>query len=186
MPARETESITIDEYGFFRGNLWSALIVRVASVTSVKVARRGTFDASTSPSAAADTCLRQSGDQVPSLDGQYAISRSCGLRGIMSESRTPTFDGRRGHRLAEKHQICGASAISGHERHFWTWLAHGRGRLGWKFFQTAFWGVRGLPKSFLGMCLAFRDSDVERINSRNSARASGAADYICSPALLRG
>ena len=114
-----------DEYGFFRGNLWSALTVRIASVTSAKVARRGTFDASTSPSAAADTCLRQSGDQVPSLDGQYAISRSCGLRGIMNESRTPTFDGRRGHRLAEKHQICGASAISGHERHFWTCLIHG-------------------------------------------------------------
>ena len=152
----------------------------------MKVARRGTFDASTSPSAAADTCLRQSGDQVPSLDGQYAISRSCGLRGIMNESRTPTFDGRRGHRLAEKHQICGASAISGHERHFWTWLAHGRGRLGWKFFQTAFWGVRGLPKSFLGMCLAFRDSAAEWINSRARPRGIQAAVYICIPGRFRG
>ena len=112
-------------YGFFRGNLWSALTVRIASVTSAKVARRGTFDASTSPSVAADTCLRQSGDQVPSLDGQYAISRSCGIRGGMRESRMPIYCGRKGHRLAEKHQICGASAISGHERHFWTWLAHG-------------------------------------------------------------
>ena len=153
---------------------------------SVKVARRGTFEASTSLPSAADTSLRQCGDQVPSLDGQYALSRSCGLRGGMRQSRTPICCGRKGHRLTEKHQICGASAISGHERHFWTWLSHGRGRLGWKFFQTAFWEVRGLPKSFLGMCLAFRDSDVERINSRNSARASGAADYICSPARFRG
>ena len=63
---------------------------------------------------------------------------------------------------------------------------HGRGRLGLKKIQMAFWGVRGIPMSFLGMCLAFRDSDVERINSRNSARASWVADYICSQALLRG
>ena len=152
----------------------------------MKVSRGGTFEASTSPSSAADTCLRQSGDQVPCLDGQYVLSRSCGLRGGMRESRTSILSGRKGHRLAEKHQICGASAISGHERHFWTWLSHGRGRLGRRFFQTAFWEVRGLPKSFLGMCLAFRNSYLERINSRNSARDSGAADYICSPALLRG
>ena len=141
-PARETESITIDEYGFFRGNLWSALAVRIVSVTSVKVARRGTFDASTSLSSAADTFLRQSGDQVPSLDGQYALSRSCGLRGGMRESRTPICRGRKGHRLAEKHQILTRSVARApffcHGRHFWTWLAHGIarpcGRLGWKFF----------------------------------------------------
>ena len=165
------------------------MTVRVASVTSVKVARRGTFDASTSLSSAADTCLRLSGDQVPSLDGQYAISRSCGLRGGMRESRTPICCGRRGHRLAEKHQICGASAISGHERHFLTWLAHG---IAWpwpagvEFFQTVFWGVRGLPKSFLGMCLAFRDSAAERINSRARPRGIHAVIYICIPTRFRG
>jgi hypothetical protein len=120
---------------------------------SVKVARRGTFEASTSLPSAADTSLRQCGDQVPSLDGQYALSRSCGLRGGMRELRTPIFRGQKGHRLAEKHQICGASAISGHERHFWTWLAHGIARpwpAGAEVFLNGLLGGERSPQELSG------------------------------------
>ena len=131
-------------------------------VKSVKVARRGTFDASTSLSSAADTFLRQSGDQVPSLDGQYAISRSCGLYVAAWESRARQFVAvgevivsPRSTRSVARAPFLDMSAISGPAS---LTESHGRGRSGWKFFQTAFWGVRGLPKSFLGMCLAFRDS----------------------------
>ena len=104
----------VDEYGFFRGKLWSALTVRIASVTSVKVARRGTFGASTSLPSAADTSLRQSGDQVPSLDGQYALIRSCGLRGGMRQSRTANFS--RSERSLSRRE----APDLWRERHFWT------------------------------------------------------------------
>ena len=125
---------------------------------------------STSLPSAADTRLRQNDSQITTVIGRNARSRFYSLRGMLMASRSQISSNGKGRWAAAYHQECGAPAISGHERH--GWVTESDHRDGWRlrFFKTPFYGLTDLPMRFLGMCSDFYNSDMERSNSRNSAR----------------